>query len=196
MWKAFKNVSIEVKVAIIGGVFAVLATVIGGIIGGVFLLRSTSANQPTPAPSPTIVQSSTVQPLPSPTQSQTTVSTTSQPSTTIVSASSCPYTTSKVYDDNLRNIPLNVTVPQGCYIIISIYNGSYTTPDPIGIPGGSLLAYRGPVTIGAFLSGGGGGLIGFSNEADAKAFYCKALHSGNVYGIRKTPNSLDWASTC
>jgi hypothetical protein len=47
MWKAFKNASPEVKAAIIGGVFLVFATVIGGIIAGVFLLRSTSANQST-----------------------------------------------------------------------------------------------------------------------------------------------------
>jgi hypothetical protein len=48
MWKAFKNASPEVKAAIIGGVSVILAAVIGGIIGGVFLLRSTSSNQSTP----------------------------------------------------------------------------------------------------------------------------------------------------
>jgi hypothetical protein len=48
MWKAFKNANSEVKAAIIGGVFIILAAVIGGTIQGVFLLRSTSSNHSTP----------------------------------------------------------------------------------------------------------------------------------------------------
>lgn len=91
---------------------------------------------------------------------------------------------------------MNVFVPQGCYMLMSIYNGYYISPDNINITEGSLLAFQGPISIAAFLSGGGGDFADFSDEASAKAFYCYALHSGNAYGITKTPHSLDLAPTC
>lgn len=109
---------------------------------------------------------------------------------------SCPYQTRRDYADNLQNIQMNVDVPQGCYMLMSIYSGYYIAPDNINITQGSLLAFEGPVSISAFLAGGGGGFAGFSDEASAKAFYCYALHSNNVYSIQKTAHSLDFASKC
>ncbi len=149
--------------------------------------------QQTTSPTPGIVTRNTVTVTVS-------ISPTATPTTgitpTATTSTTCPYKTRKDFADNLRDIPMNVFVPQGCYMLLSIYNGYYTTPDTVNITEGSLLAFQGPISISAFLSGGGGGFAGFSDEPTAKAFYCTALHSGNAYGITKTAHSLDWAPAC
>src|SRR5205085_11676212 len=43
----------------------------------------------------------------------------------------CPYLTRRDYQDNLQNIQMNVDVPQGCYMLVSIYSGYYIAPDNI-----------------------------------------------------------------
>lgn len=114
--------------------------------------------------------------------------------------SRCPYTKPQVYirdESHLTAYHLKIFLPQECYIILSLQNGSYSLPEVVDIPNnGSLLAYQGSVTISAYLVDSAGGIYGFSNKVDAKAFYCKTLHSGRVYSLKKMPSSLDWASTC
>ncbi len=47
----------ETKIAIIGGIFGILAAVIGAVIGGIFLLRSTAPVQSNATPTPSLVSS-------------------------------------------------------------------------------------------------------------------------------------------
>jgi hypothetical protein len=47
----------ETKIAIIGGIFGILAAVIGAVIGGIFLLRGTAPVQSNATPTPSLVSS-------------------------------------------------------------------------------------------------------------------------------------------
>ncbi len=59
----------ETKIAIIGGIFVILAAVIGAVIGGIFLLRSTAPVQSNATPTPSLVSSTSA---PTPSNSSTT----------------------------------------------------------------------------------------------------------------------------
>ena len=84
----------------------------------------TVSPQQTPTPTQSIVISPTVTGILSisPTATPTDTPTPTPTPTITPTPTTCPYLTRRDFADNERDIPMNVDVPQGCYMLLSIYN--------------------------------------------------------------------------
>src|SRR5450755_1595409 len=136
-------------------------------------------------------------------QSQTPISTHSpatasgvpQPNATATAIALAQCTYSKHYEDSDLHT-ITAPVPQGCYGVVSSYNGNLISPDYQGISSGALVAYQGQVIIQVDVQAQGGVTV-FPSEAQAKSYYCSRFKAPKtVYDITQTPSSLSWASTC
>ena len=186
LWKRIALLILTIAMALL----AILCTFSKPIVNSL----SQSNQPPTATQSSTTVspsQSSAVTPTNTPTL--TTVATTPQPSNTTTTSSKCP--TDRIYDDKNQYRVDPLAVPQGCYMVVSFFNGILESPDQAGVPNGILIAYQGPISFQAEIKDGG--FRFFTSEAEAKSLYCQTYKNPSLtHDITRTPHSLDWAPTC
>ena len=136
-------------------------------------------------------------------QSQTPISTHSpatasgapQPNATATAIALAQCTYSKHYEDSDLHT-ITAPVPQGCYGVVSSYNGNLISPDSEGISQGALVAYQGQVTIQVKVQAQGGVTV-FLSETEAKSYYCAIYNNPKItHDITQTPSSLNWGPTC